>query len=132
MRILGKLVVAAALVATPVMAADPVEGIWKTKPGDDGNFGHVRIYDCDGMICGVLDAAFDGSGNEVTSDNVGKRMIWDMEAKGEGEYGGGKIWAPDRDKTYRSKMKLSGGNLSVSGCVAGGLICRDQIWTRVE
>ena len=53
-----------------------------------------------------------------------------MKASGDGTYSGGKIWAPDRDKTYNSKMALSGDTLTVSGCVIG--ICRDQDWQRVE
>ena len=55
-----------------------------------------------------------------------------MAAKGGGAYGGGKVWAPDRDKTYNSKMQLSGDSLAVSGCVLGGIICRASDWTRVK
>ena len=116
--------------ATPALAADPVLGTFRTEPGDTGGFAHVEIYTCDASICGVIRKAFDASGSEVASDNVGKRMIWDMSAKGNGSYGGGKIWAPDRDKTYSSKMELSGQTLKVSGCVA--IICRAQTWTRVK
>ena len=98
--------------------------MFKTQPGDDGNFGHVETYDCDGAICGVIRKAFDASGAEIDSENIGKRMIWGMEAKGDGEYSSSKIWAPDRDKVYKSKMELSGQTLSVSGCVL--IICRAQ------
>jgi len=118
--------------AAQALAADPAEGIWKTMPGDDGAFGHVRIYDCDGQICGVIHRAFATGGAEVESENVGKRMIWGMELEGDGSYAGGSIWAPDRDKIYRSKMSLDGNRLTVSGCIAGGLICRDQVWSRVD
>lgn len=119
----------ALLVATPVFA-DPVVGMYKTQPGDDGNFGHVELYKCDAAICGVIRKAFDSSGKEIPSDNIGRRMIWDMQAQGDGEYAQGKIWAPDRDKTYKSKMSLAGNALKVSGCVFG--ICRAQNWTRVK
>ncbi|MGI1663438.1 DUF2147 domain-containing protein [Palleronia sp. KMU-117] len=132
MKHLATLTVAALCLAVPALAADPVEGLWKTRPDDNGNFGHVRIYDCSGALCGTIEKAFDAAGTEVASPNIGKRMIWDMKATGNGAYSGGKIWAPDRDKTYNSKMSLSGSTLSVAGCVAGGLICRDQAWTRVE
>lgn len=125
-------IVAAALiaVATPALAADPVTGTFKTQPDDNGNFGHVELYECDGAICGVIRKAFNGAGAEVESANIGKRMIWDMQSKGSGAYASGKIWAPDRDKTYNSKMELDGNTLSVSGCVL--MICRSQVWTRVE
>ncbi|MCV6593317.1 MAG: DUF2147 domain-containing protein [Silicimonas sp.] len=121
---------AAAALAAPAWAADPVVGLYKTQPGDDGIYAHVQIYECGAAICGKINKAFNASGTPVKSDTVGKRMIWDMKAQGDGAYGKGKIWAPDRDKTYKSKMKLSGNSLKVSGCVLG--ICRSQNWKRVK
>jgi uncharacterized protein (DUF2147 family) len=118
-------------VAGTAALADPVEGLWKTKPDDNGNFGHVQIAACGAAFCGQLVRAFDGSGAEISSPNVGRQIVWDMVAKGDGAYGDGKIWSPDRDKTYNSKMQLSGDKLAVSGCVLG--ICRDGgTWTRVQ
>jgi len=128
-RILFPAALALAL-AGPAFAADPVLGLYKTQPGDDGHFGYVEIYDCGPEICGVIRKAFDGSGAEIPSENIGKRMIWAMKAEGGGSYGGGKIWAPDRDKTYASNMKLSGDTLTVSGCFL--IFCRGQSWTRVK
>ena len=116
--------------AAGAAAADPVEGLWKTQADDNGNFGHVEIYACGPALCGVIRKAFDASGAARPSENIGKRMIWDMEPEGGGRYSGGKIWAPDRDKTYNSKMALSGDELSVSGCFLG--ICRSQRWNRVQ
>ena len=55
-----------------------------------------------------------------------------MVPSGGGTYSGGSVWAPDRDKTYRGKMQLSGDDLAVSGCVLGGLICRASDWRRVK
>ncbi|MCX8508440.1 MAG: DUF2147 domain-containing protein [Rhodobacteraceae bacterium] len=118
--------------ATGAWAADPVEGLWKTKPDDNGNYGHVEIAPCGAKLCGVLVKGFDSTGAQKPSDNIGKQIVWDMVANGDGTYGGGKVWAPDRDKTYNSKMSLSGDVLSVSGCVLGGLICRAQDWNRVK
>jgi len=116
-------------IATPAFA-DPVLGLYQTQPGDSGNYAHVELYKCDANICGVIRKAFDGSGKQINSDTVGKRMIWDMKAQGGGKYSKGKIWAPDRDKVYSSKMELSGNTLKVSGCVLG--ICRGQSWKRVN
>ena len=111
--------------------ADPVEGVWKTKPDDNGNFGHIDVKACGPAFCGTLIKAFDGSGAEIESPNVGKRIIWDMVAYGDGVYDDGQVWSPDRDKTYNSEMKLSGNSLAVKGCVLG--ICRDGgTWTRVK
>ena len=112
-------------------AADPVEGIWQTKPDDNGNVGHIEVKPCGGAYCGTLIKSFDPAGKPMASPNIGKRIIWDMATKGNGDYAGGKIWSPDRDKTYSSKMKLSGDKLAVKGCVFG--ICRDGgTWQRVK
>lgn len=122
---------AVALMATPVFAADPVLGTWKTTPDDNGNFGYVAVKQCGKTICGTLVKSFGSDGKEMKSGNIGKRIIWDMVAQGGGAYGDGKIWSPDRDKTYKSKMQLSGNKLKVKGCIA--FICRDGgTWTRVK
>jgi uncharacterized protein (DUF2147 family) len=119
-----------ALVATPVLA-NPVEGIWQTRADDNGNFGHVEIKPCGPAFCGTLIRAFDGQGQEIESPNVGKQIVWDMVPYADGLYDDGKIYSPDRDKTYNGDMTLAGDNLSVRGCVMG--ICRDGgTWKRVK
>ena len=111
--------------------ADPIYGIWQTIGDDNGNYGHIEIKDCDGTICGVLIKSFNSSGKQIESPNVGKKLIWDMQANGDGKYGGGKAWSPDRDKTYSSKLALVGDNLTVTGCVL--IFCRDGgTWIRTK
>lgn len=123
-------VVASLALAAPALA-DPIYGTWKTIPDDNGNFGHIQVAACGAKICGKLVKSFDGAGQSIASENNGRNIIWDMEAQGGGSYGGGKVWSPDRDKTYNSKLELSGNKLKVSGCVLG--ICRDGgTWTRVN
>jgi uncharacterized protein (DUF2147 family) len=131
-RIAQRLALSAALVLGAGAAfADPVEGLWKTKPDDNGNFGHVQVKPCGPAFCGTLIKAFDAGGKQIDSPNIGKQIIWDMMAKGDGYYADGKVWSPDRNKTYSSKMQLSGNGLAVKGCVLG--ICRDGgTWTRVK
>ncbi len=132
MKRLAMVGILAAILADPSSAQDAILGMWKTSSDAQGNYGHVQMYDCDGQICGVIRKTFNKSGQEIPSDVIGKRMIWDMVARGDGTYGDGKVWAPDRNKTYASKMALSGRTLKVSGCVAGGLVCRDVTWTRAK
>ena len=111
--------------------ADPVEGTWKTKPDDNGDFGYVQIKPCGPAFCGTLIKAFDSTGAEKASDNIGKKIVWDMVAYPDGLYDDGQIWSPDRNKTYNSDMQLSGDSLKVRGCVLG--ICRDGgTWSRVK
>ena len=123
-----------AAMSTTAFADDPVDGLWKTAPGDTGGYLHVSIAECGSAICGTIDTAFDADGNEqLEYENLGKQIIWDMIPEGGGSYDDGKIWAPDRDKTYSSKMTLDDQNkLTVKGCAVGGLVCRGQVWTRVQ
>lgn len=130
MRNFGILASLLAILATPVLA-DPVHGTWKTLPDDNGNFGHVRIQTCEnGKICGGLIASFNGAGQAIQSPNLGRAIVWDMEPQGSGAYGKGKVYAPDRDKTYNAKMELRGNTLGVSGGAFG--IWRESAWTRLN
>ena len=118
--------VAALATAAPAWAADPIVGLWQSQPGETGGRIHVEMYECGPSICGVIRQVV---GNANTSV-VGKRMIWDMAPQGGNRYSGGRIWAPDNDKVYRSKMTLQGNALEVEGCV--GPFCRGQTWTRLQ
>ena len=119
------------LLSAGAALADPVEGMWRTKADDNGNSGLIQITPCGDAFCGKLVKAFDSAGKEWASPNVGKKIVWDMKPEGDGAYGDGKVWSPDRDKTYDAKMQLNGNKLSVSGCVL--MICRDGgTWTRLQ
>ncbi len=111
-------------------AQDAVEGIWQTQV-DDGAFAFVTIAPCDGAFCGVISRTFNTDG-EYASENIGRQLVWDMQAAANGKYKNGQIWQPSTDKIFKSKMSLSGDVLKVSGCVAGGLICKKQTWRRVN
>ncbi len=115
--------------ALPALA-DPVHGHWRTAPDDNGNTGIVAIADCGERICGTLIEAHDGSGQTMTSPNVGRQIIWDMEPQGNGRYRNGRVWAPDRDQTYNARLELEGDRLTVSGCVL--VFCRDAVWSRAR
>lgn len=120
-----------AVMGSAAFAGDAVEGMWKTATDDNGNSGLIKVEPCGDSFCGVLVKSFDKDGKDMASDNIGKQIIWDMKAEGDGNYGGGKIWSPDRNKTYDSKMVLAGDSLTVKGCVM--FICRDGgVWTRAN
>jgi uncharacterized protein (DUF2147 family) len=53
---------ASLVLAASAAFADPVEGTWKTQPGDDGNYGLVTISTCGAEICGVLGQGYDSAG----------------------------------------------------------------------
>lgn len=125
-KTLAAIAAAGLLMASPALA-DPVHGTWKSAPGDDGAYIHVKINDCGSKICGTIVKVI-GKKNPTS---LGKSIIKNMASDGGGKYSGGTIWAPDKDKIYTSKMTLNGNKLKVAGCVAGGLFCRSQTWTRL-
>jgi len=111
-------------------AAEPLTGLWQTAPDDNGNVGIIEVAPCGGALCGTLVAAFDPAGTRVSSPFVGRQIIWDTVPTEGGEYRG-RIYAPDRDKEYNSRLLLAGDRLTVSGCVMG--LCREGgTWIRVE
>ncbi len=124
------MITAAAIVLASSAFADPLEGLWQTTQDDNGNFGRIQVAPCGAALCGTLVQSFDGSGAEIASDHTGTNIIFETMASGDGQYRG-KIYSPDRDRTYNSRLQLSGDTLAVSGCVFG--ICRDGgTWMRVQ
>lgn len=110
-------------------AADPIEGLWQTEP-DDGAYAHIRIAPCAEAYCGTIEQSFNADG-PYQSENHGKMLVIDMVSKGGNAYEG-KVWRPSNDKVYLGKITLDGDNMTLKGCVAGGLFCAAQAWTRVE
>lgn len=121
----------AALLAAPALA-DPIEGMWRTSPDDHGDIGFVEVAQCGGSYCGTLVRAQNAQGQQITPDTIGRQIVWDLTPAGEGQYEG-RIYAPDRDREYMSRLQLAGSTMSVNGCVLGGLICRNGgTWTRAN
>ncbi|NPD21054.1 DUF2147 domain-containing protein [Alterinioella nitratireducens] len=109
-------------------AADPLEGTWRTAPNENGNSGLIVVAPCGGQLCGTLTTAYDASGNEMSSPDVGRQIIWETEPQGGGEYRG-RIYDPANGTTYNSRLQLNGDTLSVSGCAF--FVCRNAgTWTR--
>lgn len=119
----------AVLAMAGAAAADPAEGVWKTQP-DDGAYAHIKMQSCGAAVCGTIARTFN-DGGEYQSPNIGKTLVIDMVPNGDGSYSG-KVWRPSNDKIYIGKMDLNGSSLALRGCVAGGLICSKQTWTRVN
>tara|TARA_R100001086_G_scaffold97718_1_gene48613 strand:+ start:57 stop:482 length:426 start_codon:yes stop_codon:yes gene_type:complete len=123
-------VAAVCLSAGAALAADPLEGYWRTAKDDNGNSGMIHVAPCGAQLCGTLVKAYDANGKEMKSPNIGRKIISETVAKGGGAYTG-KVYSPDRGKTYKSKLQMSGKSLKVSGCVLG--ICRDGgAWVKVK
>ena len=122
---------AAALAQTgsAALAADPIVGLWQTQP-DEGALAHVQIAPCGQGFCGTIVRTFKGRA-EYRSPNIGKQIVIGMTPSGQGSYRG-KVLRPADDKVYNGKAAVSGKTMTLKGCVAGGLICKTQTWTRLK
>ncbi len=129
-----KLLLMIALLLPGLANAAVLTGVFQTAPGDTGKFLHVQMGPCAddaSKTCGTIIRVYNADASmDTESENIGKPIVWDMEDKGNGKWGGGKIWAPDRDKTYNSKMRIEGNLLKVEGCVA--IFCRSMTWQKVQ
>ena len=124
------LILAASLFAfaTAASAQDAAVGVWQTEV-DDGAYAHITMSPCGTAICGVISRTFTTEG-EYQSENLGKTLVIDMVPMGNNYYEG-QVWRPSNNKVYFGKMDVSGNQLRLRGCVAGGLLCASQNWVRI-
>lgn len=131
MRIIPLAAFVLALASQPVLAADPLAGVWLTQPGRDGGFGHVEILPCANGLCGTVVQTFDASGRAVAADDLGASILVDVQATGDGTYGKGRIVNPETGRGYTARLRLRGDMLDVGGCIM--MICRNAgTWQRVR
>lgn len=109
--------------------ADAALGTWQTQV-DDGAYAHVKMVPCGNGVCGTIARTFNSSG-EYKSENIGKQLVRSMVPDGKGNYAG-RVWRPSNNKVYIGKMTVSGDRLKLSGCIAGGLLCSNQTWGRIN
>ncbi|KRE14624.1 hypothetical protein ASE66_14815 [Bosea sp. Root483D1] len=130
-------VVVAALIAALPAAADPmgdIVGRWRDSDGES----EIAISRCGPALCGKIvwlkEARFDMFNPD---EGLRKRSLLGLQvlsgfkpAKGGLE---GEGYNPADGKTYRTTLELtSAQSLVIRGCVLGGLICDDDIWSRQQ
>jgi len=114
---------ALSLVSFPAFA--DITGKWLSEKNDEGKQISVEIFNCGEQICGKITDVHNSDNTSI----IGTDIILGMNKKSDTKYSGGKIYAPDDKKWYKSKIAVQDQNtLKVSGCVA--FICRGQVWTR--
>ncbi|MCM2560661.1 DUF2147 domain-containing protein [Lutimaribacter sp. EGI FJ00015] len=109
--------------------AEPIVGTWLTGPDNKDQVAHMQITSCGASFCGKVLRAFGSEGQQVTTPNVGKRVIWDVTAQGSGTYRG-KVLLPLYRTTVDGLFSVVGDRLKLKGCM--GPVCRTQSWTRVH
>ena len=130
-NILFFIVLTFSIIPTMTLAND-AHGVWSTEKNDEGGYVEITVANCESeatKTCGVISKAIGKSGENPNYKHLGRLMIKDMKDNGDGTFGGGTIWDPGSDKTYKSKMVLKEDKLDVDGCIS--IFCRGQHWKRV-
>jgi uncharacterized protein (DUF2147 family) len=114
---------AGAVVSTLALAtmaqADSANGTWLRSNG-----AHIEAFDCGG-----------GLGLKVTKSpepaKVGKTIMCGAKKTGDNKWKGTVLNLDDNQK-YSGYVEVSGNSLTLSGCVLGGIICKDDTWSRLH
>ena len=123
------LFVAAAAAAQP-RAAAPVEGYWKNPIGS----AIIQIAPCGDLLCGKVVWASARGQREVaqhTSNVVGMTVLTGVRyTRG---HWSGSLYIPDDNIHVSAKLQLlPDRKMKLTGCGLMGLICRTQVWSRVD
>lgn len=129
-----------ALVAPGLVANVPVpqpeglrpEGLWLSPHNNVA----VRTGACGDRLCGWIvwaDREAQADARDGGTDRlIGTELLEDYRPEGKGQWRG-IVFVPDMGRRFSSQInQLSSGQLRVKGCILGGLICKSQLWTRIE
>jgi uncharacterized protein (DUF2147 family) len=108
------------LFAEPALARDP-SGVWVRDNGE----AKIKVGKCGSAFCGRVIWVKDPK----RQGDINKLVLSEMIENGPNSWSG-KAFNPLEDKTYIGKMTLSGTSLTTSGCIMGGMMCKDMSWRR--
>jgi uncharacterized protein (DUF2147 family) len=116
--------------AVPANATAPVEGFWRSPKSTIV----IHIAPCGPQLCGTVTWANARAKQNAARHEphlVGARLLTGLKG-GPSRYSGS-VWIPDQDIHATAKVQvLSQRSLQVSGCVFFGLLCKSQVWPRVD
>ncbi len=118
---------------------DTILGKWLTENGKSV----VEVYHCGDAYCGKivwLKEPFKDGKEKVDDKNpdkslrsrkiVGLEILKGLQYKGPNKWGGGKIYDPEKGKTYKCKAWMEGEELKFRGFIGFSLLGRTTTWTR--
>ena len=125
------LVLIAAAVPALGSAQTVLTGQWKNPKGSV----IVRLTPCGNAICGVVIDATEHAKETArkggTPNLIGTRILSDLRPAGDGSFTG-QAFDPKRNIHAAATVRLvSRDSLAVRGCAVLGLVCKEQLWTRI-
>jgi uncharacterized protein (DUF2147 family) len=122
--------VATLATAAPAGATALVEGYWRSPRSTVV----IHIAPCGPQLCGTVTWANERAKRNASknvANLIGARLLTGLKG-GPTRYTGS-VWLPDQDIHATAKVQvLSERSLQVSGCVFFGLLCKSQVWPRVD
>ena len=122
------------LALTAMFATDPapIEGRWKNPSGSVT----VMIDACGEAYCGTVTSASDQAKADArrggTDALVGTQLMTGFKPTGTGKWRG-RLFIPDINHRSKAELRMLGADqLKVTGCMVGRMICKSQLWTRVD
>jgi len=106
------------LSATVAFAGDPTGSWMRPSTGTV-----VKFYNCGDKLCAKITAVKDKSkqGTVGTVIMSGAKKVSDNKWEGD-------LLNTEDGQTYSGVVTLSGGGLTLKGCVLGGIICKGETW----
>ncbi|MBB4617155.1 DUF2147 domain-containing protein [Sphingomonas abaci] len=123
---------AAPVAAQSRTASGVVEGLWINPASSVA----VRTGACNDHLCGWIVWADRAAAADARSGGVaalvGTELLVDYAARGDGSWTG-MVFVPDMGRRFASTLVPLGRNaIRVKGCLVGGLLCKAQVWQRIE
>jgi uncharacterized protein (DUF2147 family) len=110
-------------------------GVWRVEDGT----ANVEIAPCGNALCGAVAWISKPDLKDSRNPDISKRnrpvlgitVLQEMKEAGSNSWAG-TIYNARDGSTYKAKMSMHGDNtLHVEGCIAGGMLCGGQDWSRV-
>lgn len=120
------------LASAPAHAAGEGYGIWR-NPKDNVR---VEIKSCGTSTCGVVVYASPKAQADARKSGydtlIGQQLLRDFEPVGNGSMRG-KVFVPTLKVTLSGTAEfIDARTMRAKGCVLGKILCKSQIWTRVD
>lgn len=96
----------------------------------------IRFSPCgQDRVCGIVTWASDKAKADArrggTEQLVGTNLFRDFQRVAPGAYKG-HVFVPDMNRTFSGHVEINGDSMIGKGCVLAGLICKQQVWTRIS
>ena len=96
----------------------------------------IRLAPCGReRMCGTVIWASDKAKADArkggTENLIGANLFRDFQRVSPGQYKG-HVFVPDMNRTFSGHIQIQGDSMTGKGCVLAGLICKQQVWTRIS